>query len=132
MSYLTRLKRLDADEISRRTLDTEPTKPTEPTFDGSVGSTPTACENFSDVCEREMLDWPDPFPDDRRPCTQCSRLNPRGRCIAAQQGEIVANQNYVPIRDLPRRCEGYMPSADDADRRPGRKRWPGLIEKGCE
>ena len=73
------------------------------------------------------LPKPDPFPDDRRTCDQCANLMVR-RCQAAKRGEIVASQNYEPIRDLPRRCEGYAPGAADADRRPGRERWPGLTD----
>jgi hypothetical protein len=70
--------------------------------------------------------------DERRTCEQCSNLAGRGRCLAAWRGEIVANRDYAPIRDFPRRCEGYMPEANDPDRRPGSERWPELIEKGCE
>lgn len=77
------------------------------------------------------LPKPDPFPDDRRTCDQCANLIAR-RCQAAKRGEIVASRNYEPIRDLPRRCEGYAPGAADTDRRPGRERWPGLIQKGGE
>ena len=77
------------------------------------------------------LPKPDPFPDDRRTCDQCANLIAR-RCQAAKRGEIVASRNYEPIRDLPRRCEGYAPGAVDADRRPGGERWPGLIQKGGE
>jgi hypothetical protein len=77
------------------------------------------------------LPKPDPFPDDRRTCDQCANLIAR-RCQAAKRGEIVASRNYEPIRDLPRRCEGYAPGADDPDRRHGRERWPGLIQKGSE
>ena len=73
----------------------------------------------------------DPFPDDRRTCDQCANLIAR-RCQAAKRGEIVASRNYEPIRDLPRRCEGYAPGAGDPDRRHGRERWPGLIQKGGE
>ena len=69
--------------------------------------------------------------DDRRTCDQCANLIAR-RCQAAKRGEIVASRNYEPIRDLPRRCEGYAPGADDPDRRHGRERWPGLIQKGVE
>jgi len=69
---------------------------------------------------------PDIFDDDRRRCDQCANLTERGLCLAARRGEIVASRGYEPIRDLPRRCEGYAPGADDADRRPGRERWPGL------
>lgn len=73
------------------------------------------------------LPKPDPFPDDRRTCNQCANLIAR-RCQAAKRGEIVASRNYEPIRDLPRRCEGYAPSRADADRRPGRERWLGLTD----
>ena len=69
------------------------------------------------------------FPDDRRTCDQCPNLIAR-RCQAAKRGELVASRNYEPIRDLPRRCEGYAPGADDPDRRPGRERWPALTQKG--
>jgi len=71
------------------------------------------------------------FDDDRRTCDQCANLIAR-RCQAAKRGEIVASRNYEPIRDLPRRCEGYAPGAEDPDRRHGRERWPGLIQKGGE
>ena len=77
------------------------------------------------------LPKPDPYPDDRRTCDQCANLIAR-RCQAAKRGEIVASRNYEPIRNLPRRCEGYAPGAADTDRRPGRERWPGLIQKGGE
>lgn len=69
--------------------------------------------------------------DDRRTCPQCANLIAR-RCHAAKRGEIVASRDYEPIRDLPRRCEGYAPGPDDPDRRPGRERWPGLIQQGGE
>jgi hypothetical protein len=75
------------------------------------------------------LPKPDPFPDDRRTCDQCANLIAR-QCQAAKRGEIMASRNYEPIRDLPRRCEGYAPGADDPDKRHGRERWPGLIQKG--
>lgn len=75
---------------------------------------------------------PDPFPDDRRRCDQCLNLTGRGLCLAARRGEIVANRDYEPVRDQPRRCEGYLPGAGDLDRRPGRERWPELRQKGDE
>ena len=91
-------------------------------------------------CERdaEALDYftgraaaelpkPEPFPDDRRTCDQCANLIAR-RCQAAKRGEIVASRNYEPIRDLPRRCEAYRPKPDEADRRSGLERWPGLLQ----
>ncbi len=71
------------------------------------------------------------FDDDRRTCDQCANLIAR-RCQAAKRGEIVASRNYEPIRDLPRRCEGYAPGAEDPDRRHGRERWPGIIQRGNE
>ena len=93
------------------------------------------------IPERVALDyeivWPDEvetvssFDDDRRTCTQCANLIAR-RCQAAKRGEIVAGRDYEPIRDLLRRCEGYAPGTDDPDTRPGRERWPGLIQKGGE
>ncbi|MCU0809440.1 MAG: hypothetical protein MUE59_00095 [Thiobacillaceae bacterium] len=66
-----------------------------------------------------------PLDDDRRTCNQCANLAGR-RCLAAWRGDIVASAMYEPIRDLPRRCEGYMPGSDDSDRRPGVERWLGL------
>jgi hypothetical protein len=66
------------------------------------------------------------FDDDRRRCGQCANLTGRGLCLAARRAEIVASRNYEPVRDIPRRCEGYAPGPDDPDRRPGRERWPGL------
>jgi hypothetical protein len=92
----------------------------------------------ADILERHPdavaaeLPKPDPFPDDRRTCDQCANLI-AGQCQAAKRGEIIgASRNYEPIRDLPRRCEGYAPGADDPDRRHGLERWPGLIQKGGE
>ena len=70
------------------------------------------------------------FDDDRRRCDQCANLTGRGLCLAARRGEIVASRTYEPVRDLPRRCEGYTPKPEDTDRRSGRERWPGLIQKG--
>jgi len=39
---------------------------------------------------------------------------------------VVANRGYQPVRDLPRRCEGFAPYADNPDQRRGFERWPGL------
>lgn len=79
------------------------------------------------------VEWPepDPFTDDRRTCNQCANLSGR-RCLAAWRGELVANGDYAPVRDIPRRCEGYVPGADDPDTRPGRERWPELNQEGGE
>lgn len=83
------------------------------------------------VHEAEAIAWPTLITtdDQRRTCRQCANLSGR-RCLAASRGEIVANRDYAPVRDLPRRCEGYAPGVDDPDRRPGGERWPGLIQKG--
>jgi len=66
------------------------------------------------------------FADDRRHCSTCSNLS-AGRCLAAWRGEIVAARQYRPIDDSPRRCEGYMPKANDPDQRTGKQRWPGGV-----
>lgn len=63
---------------------------------------------------------------DLRTCELCSNLTEADRCDAAARREIVASRNYQPIRDMPKRCEAYMPPADDPDQRPGRERWQGL------
>lgn len=103
---------------------------TDPTVIAEVIS---QCQRDADA--RDYFTWraalalpkPDPFPDDRRTCGQCANLIAR-RCQAAKRCEIVASRNYEPVRDLPRRCEGYAPKTDDPDRRHGRERWPGLIQ----
>jgi len=75
---------------------------------------------------------PAPFDDDRRYCDQCANLR-RDVCTIAEPKAgalVVANRGYRPVREPPRRCAGYAPGPDDPDRRPGRERWPGLIQKG--
>lgn len=77
-----------------------------------------------------------PDPDDRRTCEQCANLDrQRGRdgfrrCAAARRGELpaIGRRDYSPVVDRPMRCEGYAPRPDDHDRRPGRERWPGLMD----
>lgn len=83
--------------------------------------------------EAEAVAWPTLITtdDERRTCGQCANLA-RRRCLAAWRGEIVANRDYEPVRDIPRRCEGYAPGADDPDTRQGRERWPELIQKESE
>ena len=83
------------------------------------------------VADNLQKNWADAADDDRRSCDRCANLIAR-RCQVVKRGEIVASWSYEPIRDLPRRCEGYAPEADDADRRHGRERWPGLVQKGSE
>lgn len=72
------------------------------------------------------LPTPDPFPDDRRTCSQC--LNLRGRvCTIAKPGGLVsANLGYRPVTATLQRCAGYLPNTTDTDQRPGRERWPEL------
>jgi hypothetical protein len=64
--------------------------------------------------------------DDRRRCSDCLNLTPRGRCLAARRKEVLANRTYKPVADLLRRCEGYAPKASDIDPRRGSERWPWL------
>lgn len=60
--------------------------------------------------------------DDRRTCRQCLNLQRNGVCGAAEP-----RRHYAPEPDLLRRCENYRPDGRDADKRPGRVRWPGLL-----
>jgi len=66
--------------------------------------------------------------DDRTRCTDCSWLSMSGVCRAAgpKHKPVVASRGYQPVRDLPRRCEGFAPYADNPDQRRGFERWPGL------
>ena len=66
--------------------------------------------------------------DDRIRCTDCSWLSMSSVCRAAgPKGKpVVANRGYQPVRDLPRRCEGFAPYANNPDQRRGFERWPGL------
>ncbi len=107
----------------------------EETDPATIAEVISQCQQDADVRDYFIgraaadLPRPDPIPDDRRTCDQCANLIAR-RCQAAKRGEIVASRNFEPIRDLPQRCEGYAPGTDDPDRRHGRERWPGLIQKG--
>ena len=65
--------------------------------------------------------------DDRRRCVECGNLGERGVCIAAQRREIVASRGYTPMRDILRRCEGFMPLPSDPDQRHGRTKWVCLL-----
>ncbi len=78
------------------------------------------------------LPKPDPFPDDRRTCLQCLNLRGRVCSVATPGGVVSANKGYRPQADTLQRCAGYLPNAAETDRRPGRERWPGLIQKGNE
>ena len=69
----------------------------------------------------------DPF-DDRIRCTDCRQLASSGVCRAAgpQRKPVVANRGYQPIKDMPRRCEGFTPYGDNPNQLRGFERWPGL------
>ena len=69
-----------------------------------------------------------PLDDDRICCSDCSWLSMSGVCRAAapKHKSVVANRGYQPVRDLPRRCEGFAPYANNPDQRRGFERWPGL------
>lgn len=96
---------------------------------------PEAFEERAAICEfdgglsradAESLAW---LEDDRRRCTQCQNLRQGVCCIAKPEvgALVVANHGYRPVRDIPRRCEGYAPKVDDPDGRPGGERWQGLL-----
>ena len=105
-------------------------------FDREAFEERAAICDFDDGLTRadaEALTWCE---DDRRRCAQCRNRRPYdGVCLIAvpKAGAlVVADRSYVPDPVLLRRCEGYAPGADDPDRRHGRERWPGLIQKGDE
>lgn len=83
----------------------------------------------ADKLQKQLSDTA--FADDRRTCYQCLNLIGR-RCRAAQRREINVSPNYEPIRDMPQRCEGYLPNTDDQDSRSGRERWPDLLRQGVK
>ena len=67
--------------------------------------------------------------DDLRPCLLCRNLARSGRCLAAWRGELRAARDWEPtFPGQPQRCIGYDPKADDPDQRPGRERWPEMVE----
>lgn len=94
--------------------------------------TPDPSDSSQDFCAEDWAEFnylqSDPISDsgDRRTCTQCLNLRGRICCIAKPGGKVSANRGYTPLPDLPIRCLGYMPNADDHDQRPGSLRWPGL------
>lgn len=132
VDWLARARREFGQSADRDTANTAERNPTAVTavpdpgdtgiLRGSIGSNGSA--GAAVHMEIEALD------DDRRACKQCANRTEGGLCLAARRGEIVASHNYEPIGDLPRRCEAYLPGADDRDRRRGAERWPGLIQKG--
>ena len=84
---------------------------------------------FAPVRSDANLANPNHSLDDRICCTDCSQLAMIGVCRAAgpKHKAVVANRGYQPIRDLPRRCEGFTPYGDQPDQRRGFERWSGLI-----
>lgn len=93
----------------------------------TIGETIRQCQKDPEA-RRYFLDRAEEMPatdDDRRTCQQCANLMGE-RCQAAKRGEIVAPRSYAPIRDIPRRCEGYAPKKGEPDQRSGKERWPGL------
>jgi hypothetical protein len=69
-----------------------------------------------------------PLEDDRRYCTECLNLTERGLCLAVRRGEMRRVSTWQPDQTRPWRCVGYAPGADDPDRRPGRERWPSMLQ----
>lgn len=88
-----------------------------------VAVTPESAAARSDAQRANTVDG-----DDRICCTDCSWLSMSGVCRAAgpKHKPVVANRGYQPVRDLPRRCEGFAPYGDNPDQRRGFERWPGL------
>jgi hypothetical protein len=86
-----------------------------PASEGPTGGSEDATEAFEE--------W-----GDLRPCLLCRNLSPSGRCLAAWRGELRAARDWGPtFPEQPQRCIGYAPKADDPDQRPGRERWPELM-----
>lgn len=65
---------------------------------------------------------------DLRPCLWCRNFTRSGRCLAAWRGDLRAARDWMPtFPELPQRCIGYDPPADDPDQRTGRERWPEMV-----
>jgi len=52
-------------------------------------------------------DIDDALPEERHKCTECANLTQRGRCMAAQRGEIDHVSFFEPVADVLRRCAGF-------------------------
>lgn len=63
--------------------------------------------------------------DERRTCGQCLNLQGRVCTVARPGGLVSARVGYAPSPNLPLRCAGYSPGADDPDQRSAAERWPG-------
>jgi hypothetical protein len=123
MNYLQRLKALDSEKVATVNTALTAKSPIDQSFD-SFDSTHTG--HFSESSPNSTATNPRDAFDDRRYCHECSNLTNKGRCLAAWRGDILAGSHYHPIDDIPRRCVGFSPKANDYDQRTGRQRWPGL------
>jgi len=121
MTWLDRLKALcqEANALPEHCQNRQ--NPSSVSFDGAqVADIP-----LGEASQRQPL--PDQW-GELRPCLWCRNLTSTGRCLAAWRGELRAARDYSPtFPDLPQRCIGYRPKANDPDRTPGRERWPELV-----
>lgn len=107
-------RRADTPDTS---LESHEVSANPPSIQARTLDTPVTPQNFNSRNEVSKVGdgdtpKPDPYPDDRRTCDQCANLAGR-RCLAAWRGEIVANRDYEPVRNIPRRCEGYAAGLND-------------------
>lgn len=72
------------------------------------------------------LPKPDPYPDDRRTCSECTNLAGR-RCRAAMRRELIGMASWhEPDPERLHACYAFLPLANDPDQRTGKERWPSL------
>ena len=98
MSYLDRLKRLDAGEKLPPPPKPEPTKPTEPPFDGFVGSIPGANENIfsvNDDADTAHWCWWLAFSETEHKIIYCHPDATRAKVLERYPGVLVA-EPYEP------------------------------------
>ena len=54
--------------------------------------------------------------DDRRRCQECGNLRGDGRCLAAARSELKGvAATYYPVRQIPRRCEGFTARTEQSE-----------------
>lgn len=58
----------------------------------------------------------DAMVEERHQCKECANLTQRGRCMAAQRGEIDHVSFFEPVADVLRRCAGFNPKAGSIKR----------------